>query len=567
LNEMRASVRDDTTLLVFTGGAESAADGFASGTHGIYRITRTEMRLLEANEQDMLGPEPLERLLETGMAMAEGNTALILWDHGFGALEGFGLNAADTASHLTLSELCTALENGLGGKRLTLIGFDACFMADLETALAVRPYAQYLLSSQETEPEDGWDYTFLSSLSADLTAEQAGKRIIDAYTAFYENAYRLTPYLSQPTTLSLVALAETGKLADALDTVFHELDARVANGGFSPISRTRSSAYAFGRGTTPSEYDLIDLSVLLEKLGEEGVPVSAVQSALKTCVVYRGGDVEEAVGLSLYFPLLASKQNREAWRLEWDALPLGEAWKAFLTRFEAELDGKHERRELLPAGDGFSALLDEDLLRDFDHGRYYILEENPDGEMRLLYAGNDCTLSGHTLSANYHGQCLMLRTSGGDAVLTAFLRQDIGKDADYQAMMLAADPATGFPKAVRLRIQYEKASGAWRVLSAIELDDVSSGLVTGRQQLDLTKADGITVGSFLYIPVLSASGQPVSYNRWESVGWPDLSPVSFAGEFSLEEAPLPRREGCRYWLQLEAVDTYRQEHTAPLFPI
>ena len=567
LDEMLSCVRDDTTLLVLTGGAESSTNGFMPGTHGIYRVTRKEMRLLEANEQDMLGGEPLERLLQLGMAKARGKTALILWDHGFGALEGFGFNTADPSRHLTLSSLRTALERGLAGKTLTLIGFDACFMADLETALAVRPYAEYLLSSQETEPEDGWDYSFLASLSADVSGEQAGKQIIDAYAAWYESAYRLAPYLYQPTTLSLVRLAGTDALADALDRVFFDLDERVAGGGFSPVSRARSSAHAFGRGTTPSEYDLIDLGTLMETFAEKGYPVSDAISALKGCVVYRGGDVEEAKGLSLYFPLLSSRQNRAAWRQEWSTLPIGEAWKAFLNRFEAGLDEKRGRRELLPAREGFSALLDDDLLNDYDHARYYILEENPDGDMRLLYAGNDCTLKGSTVTANYRGQCLMLHTDGGDALIPAFLRQDHGKKADYQAVMLLPDSMTGIPKVIWLRIQHDQDTQTWQVLSAIENDDLSDGLVTGRQQLDLTKVNEVMAGSFLYTPVLSASGQPVSYNHWKAVGWPDLFPVTFTGDFSLAEEPIPRRDGYRYWLQLEVVDTYRQEHTAPLFPL
>ncbi len=39
-----------------------------------------------------------------------------------------------------------------------VIGFDACLMATLETAAILEPYANYLIASEETEPDSGWDY-------------------------------------------------------------------------------------------------------------------------------------------------------------------------------------------------------------------------------------------------------------------------------------------------------------------------------------------------------------------------------------------------------------------------
>lgn len=53
-------------------------------------------------------------------------------------------------------ELIT-LKQALDGAGLNFnwVGFDTCLMSGIETALAVRDHADYLVASQELEPGDG----------------------------------------------------------------------------------------------------------------------------------------------------------------------------------------------------------------------------------------------------------------------------------------------------------------------------------------------------------------------------------------------------------------------------
>ena len=44
------------------------------------------------------------------------------------------------------------------GKKIDIIAFDACLMADIEVAYTLQPYADYLVSSQETVPGPGFNY-------------------------------------------------------------------------------------------------------------------------------------------------------------------------------------------------------------------------------------------------------------------------------------------------------------------------------------------------------------------------------------------------------------------------
>ncbi len=82
---------------------------------------------------------------------------LILWNHGGGAFFGYGFDET-TNDSLTLDELDQAFADSPfhDGNKLEFIGFDACLMANIETAHTLSPYANYMVASQESEPGSGW---------------------------------------------------------------------------------------------------------------------------------------------------------------------------------------------------------------------------------------------------------------------------------------------------------------------------------------------------------------------------------------------------------------------------
>lgn len=67
-----------------------------------------------------------------------------------------------TGNYLTNSDLSHALntiqKNFLGGKKINIICFDACLMAMIEVANLIKPYADYMVGSQEVELGSGYDY-------------------------------------------------------------------------------------------------------------------------------------------------------------------------------------------------------------------------------------------------------------------------------------------------------------------------------------------------------------------------------------------------------------------------
>lgn len=74
------------------------------------------------------------------------------------------------------------------GQDIDLLGMDACLMSNLEVAFQVRPYAKYLVASEESEPNDGWPYERLLRHLVDdpnLPTAQIADHIVQDYIRSY----------------------------------------------------------------------------------------------------------------------------------------------------------------------------------------------------------------------------------------------------------------------------------------------------------------------------------------------------------------------------------------------
>ena len=565
LKEMQAALRDDTTLLLMAGGTAAWTDSALSADGcGLYRVTRGGIAPIDRHSGSMGSADTLQRLLEAGLAEASGHTALILWDHGYGAMEGFGNDECSEDQRLTLPELAHALQASMpAGKKLSLLGFDACLMACCEAAVSLAPYADYLLASQETEPPDGWDYSFLGKLSPSSDAGQAGRHAVSAYSSHYEALYSSFPQLRQPYTLSLTDLSKIPALSDALQAFLAELHGWISSGRFSELSRLRSAAWAFGRIRTTTEYDLVDLGSFAGRFQQTDPGAQAVLAALNACVAAHEGSEPSASGLSLYFPQQAQAFRRSTWQQAMAGMPLGEGWLACIAAYEAELDSRKPLQALASAAEGYAVTLSDAQLRDFARAKYFVFEEARNGYMRMIYASNAYQLEDHTLSVPYQGQCLMLTTPESRVPLVAFHTQEDGQYAYYQSYVLASGVRDEKASVTRLKLSilFDRQADSWAVLSAI---DQSAGLVTGRQEVPVSDFWAVPL---LYLPVYDQQGNPLPATQWAQTDSPLDNHVRVDGGYTLALQPLEKKPGCRYCLQIVVVDTHNQEYGSDLFPL
>ena len=572
LEEMTAALRPDTRLFVMTDGVSGWADSPADGLCRVWQIEGEAHTLRGSFEGSMGDPAALSCLLSAGLGEAEGRrTALILWDHGYGPMEGFGKDLRHREDlRLTLPELARALEeSGCRTRPLSLVGFDACLMAGCETAAALRPYTRWLLASQETEPPEGWDYAFLRELTPETGPEQAADAAIRAFTDFYRRTYEEYPSCRQPYTLSLTDLDGLDALLQASAGLFRALEADIRASRFRDVSALRFRTWGFGRGTTVTQFDLVDLGALAEACGDHPAEAAAVREALARCVPARGGSEAAAHGLSVYFPHYGSRRDAE-WSAGLQAMALPEDWTRFIAAYREAMetegpDYRHTARTVAEDGRYGMALSDEEV-RDFARAGFYVLEGDPEEGLALLCMDGSYTLEGNLVTVPFRNRILTITADGVTAPLLSAWIQEDGEIACYQSYAMAAFADWETFKvdtvALQMRIERDRKTGGWTVLSAFSLEDE---LVSGRQEIRLEEAYELTLPYSVYHPARDGDGRLLPLAQWPSEYLRTESLLVEEG-FTVGETPLPAGRG-PFWLQVVVRDVYNRQYASELIPI
>ena len=566
LKEMTDSLQGDTRLLVMTDGVSDWADSPTDGICRIWQLKKTGRQLVGTFSGSMGDPAALRSFLSVGLKEAQNQTALILWDHGYGPLEGFGKDLRDeTDRRLTLSELGQALrESGCTDRPLSLIGFDACLMAGCETAFSLQPYAEWLLASQETEPPEGWDYSFLQNLTSAVSPESLGKAIIHAYSSFYQKQYAAFPQCRQPYTLSLTNLAGLEPLKQAAAAFLNCLNEDLQKDQYPAVSRLRMNSWGFGRIMTSTEFDLIDLWELAASSLEHSTEAAAVHKALEGCVAAAGGSESAAHGLSLYFPQFGA-DNRPGWMDSVSLLSLPDSWKAFIHAYETALitygpTYRHTARVNTENG-RFALELSDEEVRDFVRAGYYILEGTPEEGLAMICGNGSYSLEGNLLTVPFHHQVISMTAKGKTFPLVSYWRQESREAAFYQSYAVAIHQLSSVP--VRIRIEQDVKTGKWQALSAFALTD--DDLVTGRQEIRLDWMETVWLPYSVRMPVRGENGELLPFFEWEYIR-DVVEELDLRDGFDVSEISLPEDRG-PYWLQINVWDIYNRQYASELIPI
>ena len=302
LREMTAAgFGDNVNVLVYTGGCKQwKTGGISNSNNQIYKVESGQLRLLEKNRGSgaMTNPATLTDFIQYCVKNYPATrNELILWDHGGGTISGYGYDEKNAGSgSMTLPLIAKALKDS--GTTFDFIGFDACLMATLETALALDPYADYLIASEETEPGIGWYYTdWLGKLSANtgMSTPELGKLIVDD---FVSNCAKSCP--GQKATLSVIDIAELSQTVGDDLKAFSDGTAKLISGsGYQTVSKARSDTKEFGTSNKLDQVDLVHLALNLNTAESK-----ALAQTLLSAVKYNrtGSGIANAYGISAYFP-------------------------------------------------------------------------------------------------------------------------------------------------------------------------------------------------------------------------------------------------------------------------
>ena len=339
IDEMLKAKTDpkETGLLIMTGGSNTNAGDFSTSSARILEIGAGRKRsVCEFESMNMGEQNTLARFIRYCVENRPAEQyALILWDHGGGPLEGVCWDETHNMDNLSLSELTGALDDADLEKKLSWIGFDACLMSSLEVAGQLEPYAEYMIASQETEPDFGWDYSFLTDIGKDSNGAETGRRIVDSFFSGHEN-YRSV------LTMACTKLSAIPDVINALDPIFRPLSKRLDKEHFQTLSGIRMSTAGFGRAAPEmpaTGYDLVDVRDLVSRMGDTDNTKDFLD-LLDQAVVYNRSNQENTGGLTLYHPYFNKINYIDKWKNNYLNLPFSKGYQSYLDSFGSMLTGE-----------------------------------------------------------------------------------------------------------------------------------------------------------------------------------------------------------------------------------
>jgi len=300
LQEMAsAAIGQNVNVIVETGGCKMWKNRIVSNaSNQIYKVESGGVRLVKDNlgRKAMVESSTLVEFLKFCRENYPADrNILIFWDHGGGSISGYGYDELyKSAGSMDLAEIASALKT-VGGT-YDWIGFDACLMATLETALVCEGYADYMIASEETEPGTGWYYTnWLNQLSKNTAVDTPAlaKTLIDDFVKTSTGASASAKVGLSLTDLAALSGAVPGPFRDFATSTTELL----SNKNYAVVSNARASARQFAQSSRINQIDLVDFANYV------GTPeAKALSQALLGCVKYNNTNISHAYGLSIYFP-------------------------------------------------------------------------------------------------------------------------------------------------------------------------------------------------------------------------------------------------------------------------
>lgn len=213
---------------------------------------------------------------------------------------------------LALNEVCSRL---LGGKKIDIIGFDACLMSMIEVASMLKKYAYIMVGSQEVELGTGWDYSRI------LAPFNAGSLNPTSFATHIVNEYRNAYHkITHDYTQSALNLSKIKSLEDNVSHVAQilvECLKKQRNNGVKKVlqqCRNKKNCTHFDEpsyidlhhlytniNNSLATFDMADKSNMCNKLRntvQQGVALIEQAVIANTA----GKKLANARGISIYFP-------------------------------------------------------------------------------------------------------------------------------------------------------------------------------------------------------------------------------------------------------------------------
>ncbi|WP_339312970.1 clostripain-related cysteine peptidase [Paenibacillus sp. FSL M7-0896] len=280
---LRGQPNQNTKILMQTGGTLKYHNKYmADGASERFEVSHGQLQKHESHIQTAASdPRTLRDFLVWGKTVAPSERyILILWDHGYGTMGGFGADELNERKTMKVSELSQAI--GSSDLYFDLIVFDACLMGTVETAYALRDQGKYLIASEDSTPAAGLYYTtWIGALERNpqISTERIGRLILDSFTLHSGMEAKMQ------TTMSMMKLSQAESLVKAIEKA--KLDRSLTD------LAKRSELLGKNEGIL-DQYDLIEI------MGQSSEVTAAAQAL--AFEVRNSAGYKNRNGVALYVP-------------------------------------------------------------------------------------------------------------------------------------------------------------------------------------------------------------------------------------------------------------------------
>ncbi|MBO5998743.1 MAG: hypothetical protein J6P87_03560 [Lachnospiraceae bacterium] len=322
IKELTAGVwSDNISVVIQTGGATRWSNQMVNPNRtqrflykgGVFKEV-SDLPLAPASESDTLA----DFLRFCKDEYPADHTMLVLWNHGGGPF-GYGHDSIFDGM-FSLKDIRAALSDVYTPDRddpaFDIIGFDACLMSCIEVTHALDGFAQFYCLSEESIPNNGWDYTpILQAMTDDASMSPArvAQTVADSYMDFYMRENVNQHLIQMDATFSVIEAKKAVELYEAYgDLCKAQLQDAVSDlGVLAEIGRCagRSTHYA---DTASDIFNLIDLGNYMDQLGDSyPEECGRVKELIGEAVLYHreSGGLCDSTGIAAYVPGEVSSLN------------------------------------------------------------------------------------------------------------------------------------------------------------------------------------------------------------------------------------------------------------------
>lgn len=526
---------ENMDVVVCAGGASNWwIDGMSEDNCEVYQLSEEGLeRVYRLKNKNMGDEDTLKEFINYAYANHSGEYYdLIMWNHGGGAVLGFGADENYAYDCLSMPEIKNALDKTqfIGeGNKFEFIGFDACLMGMIEVASVLSDYANYLIASEEVEAGTGWNYDCLKVMSdgQHFDGASAGKEIIDAFRESSE----AQPGYQYDYTLSCMDLSKVDAAVESLEALIVEAQDEIKRGGYSKIARQRDETKTFGKVSSMSFYDTVDLYDLAAgMMNLYPQEARALLGDLEELVVYECSNVNGAHGVSVYFPY-ENKDYVEAWMKEYKNLDFSSEYVAFLEDFTATLSGEQLTEwnimEIVPkeseeiAGEYYVQLTEEQVA-NYARAKFSVWERDSEEAYICWVSTSNVTLSEDgVLSSPFKGERFYLTDDSG--IMVPCTAIEIERNEEYSVYSLAVWATRGIPGDgdfsydsfdIHVRVDEEHPDG--EIVGIYKDQEEEESLFPGKTFETLEDGDIICEFLFARDIIFNEDGSVAPFEEWEA---------------------------------------------------